>query len=81
MKKRTFILSTLTLLSFSSLAQAKQNICVFDLLGKAGESYKLIEEWAKAAGNLNLDQILRLKEFKQLGFSLEESKKKMDINT
>jgi len=42
---------------------------------------KLIEEWAEAAGNLNLDQILRLKEFKQLGFSLEESKKKMDINT
>ena len=41
---------------------------------------KLIEEWGETAVNLNLDQILRLKEFKQLGFSIEESKKKMDIN-
>lgn len=51
MKKKTFILSMLTLLSFSSLAQAKQSICVFDLLGKAGESYKLIEEWALTSKN------------------------------
>ncbi|MFH7806066.1 putative solute-binding protein [Acinetobacter sp. YH16039] len=51
MKKRTFILSTLTLLSFSGSAQAKQSICVFDLLGKAGESYKLIEEWDLASKN------------------------------
>lgn len=29
--------------------QAKQEICVFDLLGKAGESYKLIEEWKLAS--------------------------------
>jgi len=34
---------------FSPLLQAKQNVCVFDLLGKAGESYKLLEEWALAA--------------------------------
>lgn len=34
---------------FSPLLQAKQNVCVFDLLGKAGESYKLMEEWALAA--------------------------------
>ena len=33
---------------FSPLLQAKQNVCVFDLLGKAGESYKLMEEWALA---------------------------------
>ena len=26
--------------------QAKQQVCVFDLLGKAGESYKFLEEWA-----------------------------------
>ena len=31
------------------IAQAKQSVCVFDLLGKAGESYKLMEEWALAA--------------------------------
>lgn len=34
---------------FSPLLQAKQNVCVFDLLGKADESYKLMEEWALAA--------------------------------
>ncbi|MGE8560990.1 MAG: putative solute-binding protein [Acinetobacter sp.] len=51
MKKGILILSTGLLLSFSSWAQAKQNICVFDLLGKAGESYKLIEEWALASKN------------------------------
>ena len=28
------------------IAQAKQSVCVFDLLGKAGESFKLMEEWA-----------------------------------
>lgn len=58
MKKRILILSTALLLSFSSVAQAKQNICVFDLLGKAGESYKLIEEWSLASkqwgGEVNL---------------------------
>jgi len=31
------------------IAQAKQNVCIFDLLGKAGESYKLMEEWALAS--------------------------------
>lgn len=35
---------------FSPLTYAaKANVCVFDLLGKAGESYKLMEEWALAA--------------------------------
>ncbi|WP_373431886.1 putative solute-binding protein [Acinetobacter sichuanensis] len=42
----------------SSLVEAKQNVCVFDLLGKAGESYKLMEEWALASkswgANVNL---------------------------
>ena len=41
-----FILSTLALYGFSSMVQAKQQVCVFDLLGKAGESYKFLEEWA-----------------------------------
>ncbi|NWK60019.1 RND transporter [Acinetobacter sp. SwsAc2] len=27
------------------MVQAKQQVCVFDLLGKAGESYKFLEEW------------------------------------
>lgn len=45
-RKRFFILSTLALCGFSSMVQAKQQVCVFDLLGKAGESYKFLEEWA-----------------------------------
>ena len=48
------ILNKLIVLGLSSVflpqvAQAKQSVCVFDLLGKAGESYKLMEEWALAA--------------------------------
>ena len=45
-RKGFFILSTLALGGFSSMVQAKQQVCVFDLLGKAGESYKFLEEWA-----------------------------------
>lgn len=45
-RKGFFILSTLALCAFSSIVQAKQQVCVFDLLGKAGESYKFLEEWA-----------------------------------
>ena len=45
-RKEFFLLSTLALCGFSSMVQAKQQVCVFDLLGKAGESYKFLEEWA-----------------------------------
>ena len=45
-RKGFFILSTLALCTFASMVQAKQQVCVFDLLGKAGESYKFLEEWA-----------------------------------
>ena len=45
-RKGFFILSTLALCAFSSIVQVKQQVCVFDLLGKAGESYKFLEEWA-----------------------------------
>ena len=45
-RKGIFILSTLALCGFSSMVQAKQQVCVFDLLGKAGESYKFLEELA-----------------------------------
>ena len=48
MQKGILSLSVGILLSFSSMVQAqdKQKICLFDLLGKAGESYKFMEEWA-----------------------------------
>lgn len=44
MNKGLWALSTAMLLAMTS-AQAKQKVCVFDLLGKAGESYKMMEEW------------------------------------
>ena len=43
MNKGLWALSTAMLLAMTS-AQAKQKVCVFDLLGKAGESYKMMEE-------------------------------------
>lgn len=46
MKKRILSLSALAILACSGQLQAKVNVCVFDLLGKAGESYKLLEEWS-----------------------------------
>lgn len=45
-RKGFFIILTLALCTFSSMLQAKQQVCAFDLLGKAGESYKFLEEWA-----------------------------------
>ena len=51
MKKGLLALSAATLFVMTTPVQAKQEICVFDLLGRAGESYKLIEEWKLAAKN------------------------------
>lgn len=51
MKRRILTLSTLAVLSISTQLQAKVNVCVFDLLGKAGESYKLLEEWSLLSKN------------------------------
>lgn len=50
--QKGFLMLSAALLSVCSMqTQAKQTICVFDLLGKAGESYKLMEEWALASKN------------------------------
>lgn len=49
MRKGFLTFTAISLLGFSNIAQAKQDVCVFDLLGKAGESYKMMEEWALAA--------------------------------
>ena len=44
---KKYLLTIVLLSSISSFTHAaKQNVCIFDLLGKAGESYKLMEEWA-----------------------------------
>ena len=54
MKKGFLVLSALGLLASTS-SHAKVNVCVFDLLGKSGESFKLLEEWALAAKAWNAD--------------------------
>lgn len=44
MKKGLFALSILTLMGFATTVQAKQKVCVFDLLGKAGETFGVTQE-------------------------------------
>ncbi|MFW2159906.1 putative solute-binding protein [Acinetobacter beijerinckii] len=53
MKNGILIAAFITVLSTN--AQAKIDICVFDLLGKAGESYKMVEEWSLASKSWNAD--------------------------
>ncbi|MDH0030057.1 MULTISPECIES: putative solute-binding protein [unclassified Acinetobacter] len=53
MKNGILIAALMTV--FSTTTYAKVDICVFDLLGKAGESYKMVEEWALAAKSWNAD--------------------------
>ncbi|QOW48326.1 MULTISPECIES: putative solute-binding protein [unclassified Acinetobacter] len=48
MRKGILILSLLSGV-MSAQSYANQKVCVFDLLGKAGESYKLMEEWSLAS--------------------------------
>jgi hypothetical protein len=54
------ILLAASLFLFAHSAQAKVDICVFDLLGKAGESYKLMEDWLLASKNWNADVGLKI---------------------
>lgn len=50
MKKTFLSLAALSAVGFSGAAQAaKVDICVFDLLGKSGESFQMAQEWALAA--------------------------------
>ena len=54
MKKRLGIISAVFCCAMGT-AYAGQNVCVFDLLGKSGESYKMMEEWALAARGWQAD--------------------------
>lgn len=38
-------------MGFATTVQAKQKVCVFDLLGKAGETFGVTQEWAVTAKN------------------------------
>ncbi|MEF9956147.1 MAG: putative solute-binding protein [Acinetobacter sp.] len=55
MKNNLFALTTLLLMSATSQIQAKQTVCIFDLMGKAGETFKVKEEWAITAKNWQAD--------------------------
>lgn len=58
MKKMTLALLAASTVGMVSTAQAKIDVCVFDLLGKSGESFQMAQEWALAAkawgGDINL---------------------------
>ncbi len=50
MKKTILALATFSAIALTTTAQAaKVDVCVFDLLGKSGESYQMAQEWALAA--------------------------------
>ncbi|MDH0032359.1 MULTISPECIES: putative solute-binding protein [unclassified Acinetobacter] len=49
MRKGILAVGAMLMLGASMQANADAKICVFDLLGKSGEAYKAMEEWALAA--------------------------------
>ena len=49
MKKIALAIAATSIVGLSSTAQAAINVCVFDLLGKSGESFQMAQEWALAA--------------------------------
>ena len=49
MNKAIFAVGAMLMLGGSMQVNADTKICVFDLLGKSGEAYKAMEEWALAA--------------------------------
>ena len=55
MKKITLALLAASTVGMVSTAQAKVDICVFDLLGKSGESFQMAQEWALAAKGWGAD--------------------------
>ena len=55
MNAKKILFAALTTLLVSNSAKADQTVCIFDLLGRAGESYNLMEEWALASKNWGAD--------------------------
>jgi hypothetical protein len=61
MKKTAAILALgLGLLTTSAVVQAKQVVCVFDLVGKSGDVYSLMKDYQLAAKNWGADIELRV---------------------
>ena len=46
MKKIVLAITTASILSVSASTQAAIDVCVFDILGKSGEAYKMMQDWA-----------------------------------
>ena len=55
MKNGILALGAMLLLGLNTQVNASTTICVFDLLGKSGEAYKAMEEWALAAKTWHAD--------------------------
>ncbi len=55
MKKIALAIAATSIVGLSSTAQAAINVCVFDLLGKSGESFQMAQEWALAAKGWGAD--------------------------
>lgn len=55
MKKITLALLATSAIGFTTTSQAKVDVCVFDLLGKSGESFQMAQEWALAAKSWGAD--------------------------
>ena len=56
MKKFLCAAATLAAIGFTSTAQAQTvNVCVFDLLGKSGDAFKMAEDWKLAAKSWGAD--------------------------
>ena len=49
MKKIALAIAATSIFGFTATTHAAVNICVFDLLGKSGESFQMAQEWALSA--------------------------------
>ncbi|OTG89494.1 putative solute-binding protein [Acinetobacter sp. ANC 3832] len=55
MKKIALTIAATSIIGLSSAAQAAVDVCVFDLLGKSGESFQMAQEWALSAKGWGAD--------------------------
>lgn len=54
MKKKFLAFTAAMILGTSTAATAKVDMCIFDLLGKSGESFNLMQEWSLSAKTWNV---------------------------
>ena len=58
MKKIALAIAATSIFGFTATTHAAVNICVFDLLGKSGESFQMAQEWALSAKSWGTDVVL-----------------------